>query len=86
MGCCETREYPSSMHCSHHSRSLQSRIKDEGGLPTKKESYITWNDEMIDEVKLTLKACKLFLFIPVYLVADVGLDNVIANQGNVAPV
>ncbi|KAG7092358.1 hypothetical protein E1B28_008718 [Marasmius oreades] len=48
-----------------------------GGLPA---GYITWDDDLIDEVKRTFKACRLFLFMPIYLVADVGLDNILANQ------
>ncbi|KAL0573278.1 hypothetical protein V5O48_008685 [Marasmius crinis-equi] len=57
-----------------------TQIQAAGGLPKKKAGYITWDDDLIDEVKRTLKACKLFLFLPIYLVAEVGLDNITANQ------
>ncbi|KAF9264783.1 hypothetical protein L218DRAFT_957974 [Marasmius fiardii PR-910] len=56
------------------------QIEATGGLPKTKTGYISWDDELIDEVKRTLKACRLFLFMPFYLIADVGLDNILANQ------
>ncbi|ESK96849.1 mfs peptide [Moniliophthora roreri MCA 2997] len=49
-------------------------------LDTRKSRMITWDDEFVDEVRRTLRACRLFLLMPIYLVADVGLDNILVNQ------
>lgn len=37
--------------------------------------------DFIDEIKRTIKACRLFLFIPIFAMADGGLDTITANQG-----
>ncbi|KAK7043587.1 hypothetical protein VNI00_008198 [Paramarasmius palmivorus] len=41
---------------------------------------VPWDEEFVDEVRRTMRACRLFLLLPIYLVADVGLDNVLINQ------
>ncbi|CAK5281057.1 unnamed protein product [Mycena citricolor] len=44
-------------------------------------SRIRWDDEFVDELKRTIKACKLFLFLPIFSLADGGVSVILANQG-----
>ncbi|KAF7294596.1 PTR2-domain-containing protein [Mycena indigotica] len=58
-----------------------SNIEAAGGLKTKKAGWITWDDEFVDELKRTIVACKLFLFLPIFSLADDGLGTIQNNQG-----
>lgn len=52
--------------------ALPSRIEAEtGSLPSK----VTWDDAFVEEMKRTIKACKLFLFLPIFNMADTGLNT-----------
>lgn len=52
--------------------ALPSRIEAEtGSLPSK----VTWDDTFVEEMKRTIKACKLFLFLPIFNMADTGLNT-----------
>ncbi|KAJ6546896.1 PTR2-domain-containing protein [Mycena capillaripes] len=58
-----------------------SNIEVAGGLKSKSTGWITWDDDFVDELKRTIVACKLFLFIPVFNLADDGLSTIQNNQG-----
>ncbi|KAF7298451.1 PTR2-domain-containing protein [Mycena kentingensis (nom. inval.)] len=52
-----------------------------GGLQKKSEGWVTWDDDFVDELKRTLVACKLFLFLPLFSLADDGLGTIQNSQG-----
>lgn len=41
---------------------------------------VTYDDDFVDELKRTIKACKLFLFLPITNLADGGLSSVITSM------
>lgn len=49
---------------------------EEFGIIPKKAGWVSWDDDFVDELRRTVKACKLFLFFPIFLMADGWeLDN-----------
>ncbi|KAJ7144956.1 PTR2-domain-containing protein [Mycena crocata] len=58
-----------------------TNIEAAGGLKNKKSGWITWDDDFVDELKRTIVACKLFLFLPIFSIADDGLGTIQNNQG-----
>ncbi|KAI8870237.1 PTR2-domain-containing protein [Ramicandelaber brevisporus] len=49
----------------------------------KAELQVQWNDIFIDELKRTLKACKVFLFFPIYWVCYMQITNNLVSQASV---
>ncbi|KAG6830565.1 hypothetical protein H0H92_016016 [Tricholoma furcatifolium] len=41
---------------------------------------IKWDDDFVDEIRRTFKACKLFMFLPIYYMADSGLTTIQTSQ------
>ncbi|KAJ7253322.1 POT family-domain-containing protein [Mycena haematopus] len=58
-----------------------SNIEAAGGLKNKRTDWVTWDDDFVDELKRTVVACKLFLFLPIFNLADQGISTVQNNQG-----
>ncbi|KAJ7184518.1 PTR2-domain-containing protein [Mycena filopes] len=58
-----------------------SNIEAVGGLKNKNTAWITWDDDFVDELKRTIVACKLFLFLPIFNIADDGISTIQNNQG-----
>nr|GAT56475.1 PTR2-domain-containing protein [Mycena chlorophos] len=58
-----------------------SNIAASGGLKNKPATWLTWDDDFVDELKRTIAACKLFLFLPIFSIADGGLGTIQNNQG-----
>ena len=50
------------------------------GRTFKNEGYITWDDQFVDEIKQALEACKIFLFIPIFNIADSGFGSAQNSQ------
>lgn len=42
----------------------------------KKKTPITWNDQWVLDIKQTVNACKIFIFFPIYNLADSGIGSV----------
>ncbi|KAJ7348907.1 PTR2-domain-containing protein [Mycena albidolilacea] len=58
-----------------------SNIEAAGGLKNKSTGWVTWDDDFVDELKRTIVACKLFLFLPIFNIADDGISTIQNNQG-----
>ncbi|KAJ7084827.1 PTR2-domain-containing protein [Mycena belliarum] len=58
-----------------------TNIAASGGLKNKERGWITWDDDFVDELKRTITACKLFLFLPIFSMAGDGLSTIQNNQG-----
>ncbi|KAK7035909.1 PTR2-domain-containing protein [Favolaschia claudopus] len=58
-----------------------SNIEANGGFKTNKPGWVNWDDDFVEEVKRTIGACKLFLFLPIFSIADDGLSTIMNNQG-----
>ncbi|KAJ6630247.1 PTR2-domain-containing protein [Mycena sp. CBHHK59/15] len=58
-----------------------THIEASGGLKNKSSGWITWDDDFVDELKRTISACKLFLYLPIFNIADDGISNIQNNQG-----
>ncbi|KAJ7272824.1 PTR2-domain-containing protein, partial [Mycena rebaudengoi] len=58
-----------------------SNIEAAGGLPKKKAGWVTWDDDFVDELKRTIVACRLFLFLPLFNIANDGISTIMNNQG-----
>ncbi|KAF7353815.1 PTR2-domain-containing protein [Mycena venus] len=58
-----------------------SNIEAAGGLKNKNTGWVTWDDDFVDELKRTIVACKLFLFLPIFSIADDGISTIQNNQG-----
>lgn len=43
---------------------------------TKKQTPITWDDQWVLDIKQTVEACKIFIFFPLYNLADSGIGSV----------
>lgn len=54
---------------------------EEFGIIPKKAGWVSWDDDFVDELRRTVKACKLFLFFPIFLMADGGVDSVLGSMG-----
>ncbi|KAF8073997.1 PTR2-domain-containing protein [Lyophyllum atratum] len=57
-----------------------SQIAAEGGLKNKKPGWINWDDDFVDEIRRTFQACKVFIFLPIFFLADGGLGGIQASQ------
>ncbi|KAF9465247.1 PTR2-domain-containing protein [Collybia nuda] len=59
-----------------------SRIAAEGinGTKGKKAGWVGWDDDFVDEIRRTFKACKLFTFLPIFYLADGGLSTIQTSQ------
>ncbi|KAG5646026.1 hypothetical protein DXG03_004628 [Asterophora parasitica] len=53
-----------------------SQIAAEGRLTKKSSGWIKWDDDFVDEIRRTFKACKLFIFLPIFYVGDGGLSSI----------
>jgi dipeptide/tripeptide permease len=42
---------------------------------------ITWNDKLVEDVRRTLDACRVFLYFPIWNLNDGGIGSVSTNQG-----
>jgi dipeptide/tripeptide permease len=42
---------------------------------------ITWNDKLVDDVRRSLDACRVFLYFPIWNLNDGGIGSVSTNQG-----
>ena len=51
-----------------------------GEKDKRKKGSISWDDEFVDEVRRSISACKIFLFIPIFAVADGGFGSVQTSQ------
>ena len=60
-------------------RAKPSTIAAEGRT-FKRQNYITWDDTFVDEMKQALQACKIFLFIPIFNLADNGFSSAQNSQ------
>ncbi|KAJ7684421.1 PTR2-domain-containing protein [Mycena polygramma] len=58
-----------------------SNIEASGGLKNKHTGWVSWDDDFVDELKRTVVACKLFLFLPIFSIADDGISTIQNNQG-----
>ncbi|WRT66804.1 uncharacterized protein IL334_003767 [Kwoniella shivajii] len=47
---------------------------------THKPGWISWDDQFVDEVKATLKALRVFVFLPAWYLADGGTDSILTNM------
>ncbi|KAL1745382.1 POT family-domain-containing protein [Schizophyllum fasciatum] len=43
-------------------------------------SRIKWDDKFVDDLRVTVIACKIFLFQPIWALADGGLNSIITNM------
>ncbi|RDB14757.1 Peptide transporter PTR2 [Hypsizygus marmoreus] len=57
-----------------------SAIAASGGLKNKKAGWVKWDDDFVDEIRRTFKACKLFAFLPIFYLADGGLGTIQTSQ------
>jgi POT family proton-dependent oligopeptide transporter len=57
-----------------------SVIESQGGASQISKVRITWDDRFVDEVKMAISACKIFLFIPIFAVADGRFGSVQTSQ------
>ncbi|KAH3682450.1 hypothetical protein WICPIJ_006592 [Wickerhamomyces pijperi] len=48
----------------------------------KKNKKISWDDEMVDNVKITIKASAFFLFFVIYNINDTGIGAIQTSQAN----
>ncbi|CDK24969.1 unnamed protein product [Kuraishia capsulata CBS 1993] len=46
----------------------------------KTQSLITWDDQWVLDVKQTVNACKIFLYLPIYNLCDSGIGSVETSQ------
>ncbi|KAJ7491064.1 POT family-domain-containing protein [Mycena latifolia] len=58
-----------------------TNIEAAGGLKNKSTGWVSWDDDFVEELKRTIVACKLFLFLPIFSIADDGISNIQTNQG-----
>jgi len=61
-------------------RAKPSVIESEGMFQEKKKGWLTWDDEFVDEVRRSISACKIFLLIPIFAIADGGFGSVQTSQ------
>jgi len=54
-----------------------------GGEAGPKPAAITWDDEFVDEVYRAIKACKVFLFYPLYWISYDQMTNNLTSQAGV---
>ncbi|WVW83498.1 hypothetical protein I302_105519 [Kwoniella bestiolae CBS 10118] len=45
-----------------------------------KPGYFSWDDQFVDEVKATLKALRVFVFLPAWYLADGGTNTILTNM------
>ncbi|WWC85153.1 uncharacterized protein L201_000010 [Kwoniella dendrophila CBS 6074] len=45
-----------------------------------KQGWISFDDQFVDEVKSTLKAIRVFIFLPAWYLADGGTDSILTNM------
>ncbi|KAG6815898.1 hypothetical protein H0H87_010377 [Tephrocybe sp. NHM501043] len=57
-----------------------SQIEAAGGYKGKGNGWIKWDDDFVDEIRRTFKACKLFIFLPIFYMADGGLSTIQTSQ------
>ncbi|KAF5377967.1 hypothetical protein D9615_006700 [Tricholomella constricta] len=57
-----------------------SQIAASGGLRNKNAGWIKWDDNFVDEIRRTFTACKLFIFLPIFYMADGGLSTIQTSQ------
>jgi len=62
------------------SQAKPTVIESSGTFQEKKKGWITWDDEFVDEVRRSISACKIFLLIPIYAIADGGFGSVQTSQ------
>ncbi|KAG6853088.1 hypothetical protein C0991_006982 [Blastosporella zonata] len=55
-------------------------IEADGGLKGKAAGWMKWDDDFVDEIRRTFKACKLFAFLPIFYLADGGLSTITTSQ------
>ncbi|KAJ6606181.1 PTR2-domain-containing protein [Mycena vulgaris] len=58
-----------------------TNINASGGIKNKSPGWVSWDDDFVDELKRTISACKLFLFLPIFSIADDGISSIQSNQG-----
>lgn len=46
----------------------------------KKETAISWDDQWVLDIKQTVNACKIFIYYPIYNLADTGIGSIETNQ------
>ncbi|KAJ7241852.1 PTR2-domain-containing protein, partial [Mycena rebaudengoi] len=56
-----------------------SNIEAAGGLPKKKVGWVTWDDDFVDELKRTIVACRLFLFLPIFSITNGAPNDLLQN-------
>ncbi|KAJ7266315.1 PTR2-domain-containing protein [Mycena rebaudengoi] len=56
-----------------------SNIEAAGGLPKKKAGWVTWDDDFVDELKRTIVACRLFLFLPIFSITNGAPNDLLQN-------
>ncbi|KAF8073992.1 PTR2-domain-containing protein [Lyophyllum atratum] len=61
-------------------KAKPSQIAASGGLKNKKAGWVKWDDDFVDEIRRTFKACKLFIFLPIFYLADGGLSTIQTSQ------
>ncbi|KAL7415368.1 POT family-domain-containing protein [Mrakia frigida] len=52
-------------------RATPTYLAEHGGLTSK----VTWDDKFVDELRQSISACKVFLFIPIFNLADGGFGS-----------
>ncbi|TVY47768.1 Peptide transporter [Lachnellula occidentalis] len=45
-----------------------------------KPDWISWDDKFVDEVRTTLKACRVFALMPIWYMADGGTTTILTNM------
>lgn len=57
-----------------------SHIAATGGLKNNNTGWIKWDDDFVDEIRRTFQACKVFIFLPIFYLADGGLAGIQVSQ------
>jgi dipeptide/tripeptide permease len=57
-----------------------SNLADQG-ITSIKGKQITWTDGFVEDVRRTLEACQIFLFLPIYYLNDGGIGSIQSSQG-----
>ena len=45
-----------------------------------KTGWISWDDKFVDELKTTLRAFRVFIFFPIWYMADGGTNSILTNM------
>jgi hypothetical protein len=45
-----------------------------------KPRWISWDDQFVDEIKATLRALRVFVFFPVWYMADGGTNSILTSM------